>query len=143
MEEPIGRRYWGKLKREQVYGNTPPVLVETPDPERTPELRRTLRQRVTDTVAEMNIKRPVAFAENTGAAHVVPFHNDTTGATLLFLVNKSIGRCHHIDLRLNTGTSVTGGDAWCDFDSHNPCVFLEDNVLRTPDFAHTCIVTLK
>jgi hypothetical protein len=143
LEEPIGRRYWGKLKREQVYGNTPPVLVEAPDPERTPELRRQLRQQVTDAVAQLEVSSPVAFAEDTGTVHVVPFRNESTGATLLFLVHKGEGRCHHVDLGLDATLPVAAAEAWCDFDSRRPCTLLEDNIVRTPDFAHACIINLK
>lgn len=143
LEESVGLRYWGKLKREQVYGNTPPVLVEAPDPKRTPELRRQLRQKVTGAVAELNVPRPVAFAEDTDTVHVVPFRNEDTGAMLLFLVHKGEGRCHHVNLQIDASIPFATAEAWCDFDSIHPCTMLEDNILRTPDFAHACIVTLK
>ena len=143
FEEPIGRHYWGKLKRAQVYGNTPPVLVEMPDPERTPELRSRLRQRVIDAVAQLAVSRSVAFAEDTGAVHVVPFRDESTGATLLFLVHKGeqVSSCRFYGLDATLPT--TAAEAWCDYDSRHPCTPLEDNILRTPDFAHACIITLK
>ena len=141
-EETLGRRYWGRLRRDQVYGNTPPVLVEAPDPERTPMLRRRLREKVTNALDDLAIPRVVSLRENPGDVHVVPYRNDETGGMLLFLVHTGSGRCHHVDLLIDTEHSLNGATAWRDFDDHAPCVLIDDGVLRTPDFAHACIVTL-
>ncbi|MCK5862482.1 MAG: beta-galactosidase, partial [Candidatus Hydrogenedentes bacterium] len=143
LNETIGRRYWGKLKRAQVYGNTPPVLVEIPDLARTPELRRSLRKKITDALVDMNVSRTVSLVENTGNVHVVPFHNKDTGDRLLFLIHKKAGRCHHVDLHIENTALLSSAQAWCDFDSYQSCDLFEEGTLRTPDFAHVCIVTLK
>jgi Beta-galactosidase len=142
MKERLGRPYWGKLHRAQVYGNTPPVLVESPDPSRTPEARRALRKQVVDAAVEMGVPRPVAFAEDHGDVHVVPFQNGESGEWLLFLVHKGHGRCHHAELRIDVGGVFTRGEAWTDFEKTHTVEIAEDGTLRTPDFAHACLIRL-
>lgn len=143
MGEKAGRRYWGRLRREQVYGNTPPVLVEAPDPERTPELRRSLRDRLISSVTLSGAPRPVAVGPENGDTHVTPFHNPETGGWLLFLVHKGKGRRHHADLRLDLGRQFSGAEAWCDFDARHRVAVDADGALRSPDFAHVCIIRLE
>ncbi len=142
LGDTIGRRYWGRVRREQVYGNTPPVLVEAPDPNRTSALRQTLRKKVTDAVINLGVHRPVVLPENNGDVHVVPFLSEEDGAILLFLVHKGSGRCHHVDMRFALEQPVVKADAWRDFDSHASCMVLDDNMIRVPDFSHTCLVYL-
>jgi glycosyl hydrolase family 42 (putative beta-galactosidase) len=143
IPERLGRTYWGRLHREQVYGNTPPVLVESPDPARTPEARRALRKRVVDAAADLGVPRTVAFAEDHGDVHVVPFHNADTGEWLLFLVHKGPGRCHHANLRIDMDQPFTRGEAWTDFDKKHAVEIADNGTLRTPDFTHACIIRLR
>jgi hypothetical protein len=141
LSEKVGRPYWGRLHKAQVYGNTPAMLVEAPDPERTPESRRVLRQRLHDAVAEAGWVPPVVFADNLGATHAVPYHQVETGEWLLFLVHTDKGRSPQVSIQLNLGAAFTGGEAWCDFDRRHPVVITGD-MLTVPDFSHACIVRL-
>jgi hypothetical protein len=143
FDDRLGRRYWGRLRREQVYGNTPPVLVEAPDPARTPEMRREIRGHIREALSELGIRMPLTLVENTGGVHAVLFRNTRGGGSLIFLVHKGAGRCHHADLRIGAGIPFENAEAWCDFDSRQDCERLDKGILRTPDFAHVCIVRLK
>ncbi len=140
--EKLGRPYWGKVHRVQVYGNTPAMLVEAPDPARTSAKRRALRAQLLAGADEAGFAPPVTLPENTGAVHAVPFHNPADDAWLLFLVHTDEGRRHHATLHLNLGETFASAEAWTDFDKRHP-VEITDDVVTTPDFAHVCILRLE
>ncbi len=143
LGETIGRAYWGRVRREQVYGNTPPVLVEAPDPQRTPQRRRALRKVVLDALESSQTVLPLRLIENEGNAHVAPFYHGVEDAWLLFLVHHAPGRCHHVDIQLALdGKRFTHARAWCDFDARHDLSVDDEDSLRVPDFAHSCLVYL-
>jgi len=143
LGDRMGRQYWGRLRREQVYGNTPPVLVEAPDLSRVPEHRRILRERVRNALARLEDADRLSLIHNHGDVHASLLQSEDRDQTLLFLVHKAPGRCHHVDLRPQALPSFSSAEAWCDFDRRHPCDVLEQGILRTPDFAHVCLVTLS
>ena len=141
LPEKLGRPYWGRLHKEQVHGNTPAMLVEAPDPDRTPEARRLLRERLLEAVSNVGWTPPITFDENLGTIHVVPYHRTETREWLLFLVHKGAGRSPGVTLTFNLDTEPTGGEAWGDFDKRLP-VEVNEGRITVPDFAHTCLVRL-
>ncbi len=143
LGKKIGREYWGRVRREQVYGNTPPVLVEAPDSQRTPLRRRALRSMAQDALNSSQTVLPLRLIENEGNAHVTPFYHAEEDAWLLFLVHHASGRCHHVDIQVALdGRRFTHGRAWCDFDARHDLPVHDDGSLRVPDFAHSCLVYL-
>lgn len=143
LQDRVGRRYWGRVRREQVYGNTPPVLVEAPDPERTPEMRRDLRNRVLKMLEELSVLLPVRLLEDTGNVHVTPFYHPAEERWLLFLVHKGRGRHPRIEMQITLDRPVREAFAWRDFDTHETVPVKDAGVLSIPDFAHACIVELR
>lgn len=137
-----GRRYWGKLRRAKEYGNTPPVLVEAPDPERTPAMRRELRERLFGVIDELGVALPLRVVNATGDAHVTLLHQPETDAWKAFLVHKAPGRCHHVDLKFSVPGAISGIEAWRDFDTRLPGQDRGEGIWRTPDFAHACLLSL-
>jgi len=138
----IGRDYIGSVRRVRVYGNTPAVFVEQPDPRRTPTSQWLARRELDRLLDEAEVYRPVRIDLSHGTIHVASWQNDANGDWQLFLVNRSGGRVYDPVLRLDTDLFGREASVLVDMERTREISAEEDGVLKLPSFAHSAIVTV-
>lgn len=140
--EKLGRAYWGRVHRWNEAGNTPPVAMEVPDPERSEPRRRAMRKRMMDAIQAAGVAFPARIDVAPGNVHLAAYrHPERPDEQRLFLIHTGEGRCRDATVLLDK--PGVEAEAWLDFDRRVPVAAGEDGRLALPDFAHCCVVDLR
>jgi hypothetical protein len=140
--EKAGRAYWGEVRRHREHGNTPPVFVETDDPERTPMARRRARMDLLARIEALGAAPLVEVDLFEGVIHAAAHRDPRTGERIVFLLHTGPGRHTGAAVRLNLPGLPESCVAWTDFDKEIPVEFGPDGALTTPPFTHVCLLRL-
>ena len=107
ISDKLGRSYWGKVRRDSLVTNTPPIYTRLDYSDEAGSLRRFIRQSVNGMIDSVRVKQPAKIDVSEGTIHLAIYRKpNSNNEMLLFLLHTGQGRSHSVPVTLDSSVKL-------------------------------------